>query len=176
MIVANCLQDHGANYLRHGSPNSDRDWQDLWRLAPEVITGERIEKMREKEKSEPVVCPQCKMSRNGGMTCYGCGYVSPRKTREIIQSDGTLKEVEGDVFKPRMIRQKPDTERIWEQCFFRCLKSGRTFNQARALFFCENHYYPPNNLPRMPKHTRDWWAKCNTPGVPLIQREDRTAA
>jgi len=168
------LQDHGGNYLRHGSPNADRDWQDIWRLAPEVITGERIEKMREKKIAEPIVCPKCKATRHpemGGLNCYNCGHQAPRKSREIIQSDGTLREVDGDIFKQRTIRVKPDTARIWEECYFRCRKSGRTFNQARGLFFYENHYYPPSDLPRMPVRSRDWWQKCNAEGVPLIQRE-----
>lgn len=166
------LTDHGGNFIRHGSPNADRDWHDIWRLPPKVITGERIEQFREKKREEPIVCPECFASRNCGAFCHHCGYRSPRKTRQIIQSDGTLKEVHGDIYKPRRIKVKPDTDRIWEECYYRCKKTGRTYNQARELFFLENFYYPPNDRPMMPKHARDWWQKCDAKGVELITRKE----
>lgn len=153
------LQDHGGNYHRHGSPNADQDWQNTWQLDPRIITELRAERLREKKELEPITCPKCKAVRLRGMTCHHCGHVSPKKTREVLQHDGTLKAVEGDIFKPRRVAQKPDTQRIWEQCYHRCHNSGQTFRQAEGLFFYENHYYPPRTLPLMPTKDTDWFRK-----------------
>ncbi len=164
------LQDHGANFLRHGSPNADRDWRSLWKSDPKSITEDRIERMREKELEEPIVCPKCYASRNGGLFCHHCGYRTPKKTREIIQKDGTLREVEGDIFKPRIIKVHPDNQRRWDSQFFRCRNAGMTFKQAYALFYLDHHYYPPRTLANMPRDREGWKQKCNAKGLDLIPR------
>lgn len=165
------LQDHGGNFLRHGSPNSNRDWHDLWQIPPAIIAGERIEQIREKKTEEPIVCPQCFASRLAGPRCHHCGYQSPKKSRQIIQHDGTLKLVEGDVFKPHRIKVKPDTAKVWESYYFRARRAGMSFRQARALFFLEQHYYPPTDLPMMPVASRDWWKRADSKGVKLITKD-----
>lgn len=169
MIVANCLQDHGGNYWRHGSPNADQDWANTWHLDPRVITELRAERLREKQEPEPITCPRCKAVRLRGMTCHHCGHVTAKKTREVLQHDGELREVEGDIFKARRVREKPDTQRKWEACYYRCRKAGMTFRQAEGLFFREQFHYPPRTLRLMPRTPTDWFLKIKDVPVGELQ-------
>jgi superfamily II DNA or RNA helicase len=153
------LQDHGGNYHRHGSLNSDREWS--LGLTSHMVTSLRQERLRDKKESEPIVCPSCGHVRSGGDTCRQCGHKTTRKSRVVVQATGELKEVEGEIYKPRRVKELPDTEKIWRQCYMRAKnsKNGMTFRQAEGLFFYENHYYPPRNLPFMPVHEADWFRK-----------------
>jgi hypothetical protein len=56
---------------------------------------------------------------------------------------------------------KSDTLKLWERCYWRAKnsKNRMTFIQARNLFFYENHYWPPSDLPLMPKNEIDWFRK-----------------
>jgi hypothetical protein len=79
----------------------------------------------------------------------------------------------GDIFKERVRKMKPDTERIWEQCYYRMKHCGRTFRQAEGLFFYEQFYWPPHNLPFMPKDPLDWERRVrDVPREKLIQKQD----
>lgn len=151
------LQDHGGNWHRHGSLNADREWSLEWN--DRMVSGMRQERMREKKEQEPLVCPQCQYVRLAGPKCPQCQYEHTRRSRKVMQLDGSLKEQEGEIYKPRRIKELPDTERIWTQCYMRAKNSrnGMTFNQAYALFFVENYYYPPKHLPFMPTRETDWY-------------------
>ena len=153
------ILDHGGNYHRHGSLAVDRHWQ-LGQTNKRVVA-ERAERLREKKEAEPITCPQCGKVRVTGAKCPACGFEAHRKARVVVQIDGTLREVKGDIYKPRVVRQKPDTQRLWEGAYHRSRNSkrGMTFRQARGLFFHENHYWPPENLPMMPKDSKDWFCK-----------------
>jgi len=163
------VQDHGGNWWRHGSLNADRDW--VLGLTNNKAVGERAERLREKKEEEPVSCPSCGKVRQSGRECPSCGFVAHTKSRMVVQVDGSLKEAKGDVFKPRRISLKSDTQKIWEQCYYRMKRAGRTFRQAEALFYVENHYYPPRNLELMPKNDGDWFSKVkDVPKERLIQQ------
>jgi superfamily II DNA or RNA helicase len=152
------LQDHGGNWHRHGSLNADREWR--LEFTSHMVAGMRQERLREKQEHEPIVCPECGKVRAGGAMC-ACGYRSERKSRRVVQHDGTFKEIEGDIYKPRRIKQLPDTEKLWTSMFNRAKRSRNemTFNQALGLFFYENHYYPPKTMPFMPVRDTDWFRK-----------------
>lgn len=151
------IQDHGGNWWRHGSVNVDRKWE---LGQSDYVTQEmRKERLREKQEQEPITCPKCHAVRLGGPVCPKCGYEATRKSRMIVQVDGTLKERAGDIYKPRVVTMRSDTEQKWKQCYWRCRKAGMTFRQAEGLFFYENHYYPPRDLPFMPKREIDFFAK-----------------
>lgn len=153
------LQDHGGNWWRHGSLNADREWR--LEYTANIVAGMRAEAMREKKDKEPITCPECGRIRSGGPRCPACGHEHSKKTRRVMQLDGKLVEHEGDVFKPRRVKMEPDTQKIWERCYRRAFnsKNEMTFNQAMGLFFYENHYYPPKNLPYMPVDSLDWYRK-----------------
>ena len=73
--------------------------------------------------------------------------------------NGTLREHTGDIYKPRHVAMKPNTVQLWTQAYYRAKnsKNHMTFRQAQGLFFYENHYWPPRDLPLMPLHELDWF-------------------
>lgn len=167
------LQDHGGNWHRHGSLNADREWR--LDYTAHMIAGLRQERLREKKDSEPIVCPQCGKIRAGGAVC-ACGYRSERRSRQVVQHDGSLKAIEGDIYRPRRIKQLPDTEAKWRSMYHRAFKSKNkmTFNQAMGLFFYENHYYPPKTLPLMPTSDVDWFRRVKEVNASdLTRKADR---
>lgn len=153
------LQDHGGNYHRHGSLNADREWS--LGLTSHMVTSMRQERLRERKEPEPIVCPNCGKVRAGGPECRSCGHRCERRSRIVVQANGDLKEVEGEIYKPRRVKQLPDTERLWQSMYHRAKRSRNkmTFRQAEGLFFYENHYYPPRTLPLMPTNELDWYRK-----------------
>ncbi len=161
------IQDHGGNWWRHGSLNADRHWELGYTEA--IVQGMRNERLRNKTEREPMCCPKC---RKILMTSRcPCGFEITRKTRPVIQEDGEIKEHGGDIFRARPTAHKPNTLELWEQMYYRARssKKGRTFNQMRGLFFYENHYWPPPDMPYMPKSDRDWFRK-----VKDVPRSDLT--
>jgi superfamily II DNA or RNA helicase len=153
------LQDHGGNYWRHGSVNSDREWN--LNLTNRIVCGDRIENLREKKEQEPIVCLNCGMIRRSGKECPGCGYIAHAKSRMVVQINGNLKAVGGDILKERVVKSKPNTPKVWERYHYSQKRAGHTFRQAYAWFWHEEHYWPPKNLPLMPKDSRDWGRKIS---------------
>jgi DNA repair protein RadD len=125
------VQDHGGNWHRHGSPNADRDWR-LGCTSLEYTT-ERIEKLKEKKEPEPICCPKCGAIRMTGPRCATCGHESTAKSRPVIQSDGTLKYMKGDIYRQPPTQEKSDTQKLWERCFYRCQRSGQTFSSVKTV-------------------------------------------
>lgn len=154
-----CVQDHGGNFTRHGSLNSDREWE-LGQSGYKT-TGLRQEMMREKPEMEPIICPACGAARLSGPQCYQCGHRYQKRSRTVVQIDGSLQLVEGASFKPRRVKMKHDTEMLWQKMYHRAKskKWNATFRQAEALFFYENHYYPPHTCNLMPREPGDWFEK-----------------
>ncbi|MFO0863527.1 MAG: DEAD/DEAH box helicase family protein [Gemmataceae bacterium] len=152
------LQDHGGNWWRHGSLNADREWR--LGLTAALAAGLREEMMRAKQTKEPARCPKCAMILNG-INCP-CGFqIDPsKKSRPVIQADGSLKHHAGDIFRPHRITQRPDAEREWEKTYYRAFNSGMTFRQAEALFASEHHWgYPPRTVPFMPLNVEDMFRR-----------------
>lgn len=157
------LQDHGGNWHRHGSLNVDREWDVDCTAA--MLAGMRLDRIRAKEAPEPARCPECAMIVGKvmpGDKCMACGYVfgAGKRVRPVVMTDGSLRLVTGDIYKPRTAVFKPDTIEKWVRCFWRARNSSRnmTMRQAIALFVTENHYWPPETLPYMPKADQQkWW-------------------
>lgn len=163
------ILDHGGNWHRHGSLNEDRIWE-LGQTNYRVV-GERAERMREQKQAEPIVCPQCTRPRNGGRQCPYCGYESHKRCRLVVQIDGSLRQVDGPIHKPRRVKREPNTADLWQRMYHRARskKWNATFRQAEALFYYENHYYPPRDIPLMPKDASDMWRKvADVPREALI--------
>lgn len=153
------LIDHGGNYWRHGSVNADREWHlsDTNRILAE----RRMEALREKKEAEPITCPQCSKVRASGPKCHECGFQHQKKSRMVVQASGRLVPRYGDIVKPRVTEKRNDTEEKWKQMYHRAKRSknGMTFKQAWGLFYKENGYFPPRNLPEMPKDELTWSRK-----------------
>jgi len=160
------LQDHGGNWWRHGSPNQDRDWEQYWTAPEHFATENRAERIRQRKEPEPIHCPQCDMIRSRGDTCPKCGFRHTTKKRIVIQHSGQLREMTGDIFRPRSRQMRANTQQIWDKYFWGSWKKGtRTFRQVEAWFFHEQHYWPPRTLNHMPTNDADWFRACRD--VPL---------
>lgn len=149
------LQDHGGNWHRHGSLNSDREW-DLG-LSAYVAAQVREDRLREHKDPQPICCPKCHGIRLKGPVCPHCGHEHSKNSRMVVQLDGRMKMMEGDVVRPRTIREFDNTQELWRQMVYRMKRCGRTFAQAEGLFFYENHYWPPRTLGLMPTNDTDWY-------------------
>lgn len=152
------IQDHGGNYWRHDSLNADR----IWRLedTEQTIAARRREILRAKTEPEPIVCPQCAKVRPSGIVCQACGFSFAGRKRVVIQTDGKMREVTGDIYKPPRYATPTDKQiELWKRCVFGARKSGRTFSQARGLFAKESRGAEPGpNFPLLPK-TPDTWLR-----------------
>jgi len=160
-----CVQDHGANLRRHCHPDEDHEWE--LGMSGHKITGMRQEHMRERPEMEPIVCPNCGLARASGAACPKCGYQAHKRSRLVVQVSGELRRVEGPATKPRRTATKPDTLELWTRMYHRAKsrKWNATFNQAEAMFFVENGYYPPRTMPRFPYELGDMFEKVAA--VPL---------
>jgi superfamily II DNA or RNA helicase len=164
------LQDHGGNWWRHGSLNADREWE--LGLTDKQMAMDRANKIRENAKErEPIHCPFCHAIRLGGDTCHACGKRATKKMRYVMQYDGSLREMHGDIFRERKIKQEPDTAKKLRGYIFQMRNRGGNFNSALAMFAKDNGYYPPNDTPGLPKDPRDYhrpiksvsYADCHHP-------------
>lgn len=157
------IQDHGGNWWRHGSLNADRQWR--LDSNDRIEYGERVERIREKQEKEPIVCPKCSAVRLSGSKCVTCGYFYEGKQRPVLQANGTLKPMENKTLKPKRYLEKSEQiEREWCSRVRAIQKSKKdtvktmTFSQLSATF-ARDHYwqYPPRSLPMMPVEMADFF-------------------
>jgi len=157
------IQDHGGNWHRHGSLNSDREW-DLGH-NDKIVAGMRERKLREKKEPEPIVCPMCNAVRLSGPTCHSCGHTHTTKHRMVLQADGSLREMKGDIYRRRRIAARTkNIEKSWVSRVKAVQRSQKetvkrmTFAQLEASFARDNNWqYPPRTLPCMPVQEADWF-------------------
>lgn len=153
------IQDHGGNYWRHDSLNADRVWN--LGTTDAQIQGELENNYRGGHKPEPIVCPKCSKVRYRGVVCPGCGFHYEGRKRMVIETNGRLHEVKGDIFKPRRVAKEPTLEDDWKRCVYRARNAGRTMNQARAIFQREHQGMSPNSTwAFMPARHADWYRKA----------------
>ena len=160
---ASTIQDHGGNWWRHGSINSDWGWS----LDEDNRTraGERKRRLSEKREPEPIVCPKCFACRLSGPICHACGYTYRGKSRPVLQKDGTLREMKGDIYrKPRRAEADSSMAREWPQRVRAICRSQKetvqwmTAAQLEANMARQHHWtYPPKGCQFMPTADRDWF-------------------
>lgn len=157
------VTDHGGNYLRHGSPNHDRDWKAFWTLPEHAVSTYHERDIKDRKKPEPICCPNCHLERTTGFKCPNCGHEHAKSQREVIQEDGTLVQKDGDMIPRRIVALKPNTAELWKRMFWGWRRKGvdRSFNQLYGYFTHEHHYSPPRNLPFMPKQDNHWYRKVH---------------
>lgn len=156
------IQDHGGAWWRHGSINVDRHWE--LEYTDEIAYGLRAERLRAKKNPHPFRCPQCGRIWSIGTKCLpawgGCGFELGRQrmARPVVSIEGELKELSGDIFKPRRISRDSRGPAIWERMYWRSRtgKGERSFRAAMALFAYENNWsWPDPNWPFMPIDEKD---------------------
>lgn len=146
------VQDHGGNWWRHGSLNADRQWS--LELTSSIAAGMREDRLRNKLEPEPLRCPKCATILN--FPKCPCGWEPAKgwkKSRPVVQSDGTLREMTGDIYKRRPVCKRSDGPARWEKMYWRSRteKGKRSFRAAMALFARENNWqWPDPTWPFMP--------------------------
>jgi superfamily II DNA or RNA helicase len=156
------IQDHGGCWWRHGSINADREW--TLDLTDAIACGFRADRMRAKKIAEPFRCPRCGRIWMKGTTCLtahgGCGFElgNRRKSRPVVSTDGELREMVGDIYRPRRISNAPNGQALWEKMYWRSrtTKGDRTFRAAAALF-AQEWGWPDPNWRFMPIEEKDWF-------------------
>jgi len=171
--------DHGGAWWRHGSVNVNVDWESVYDCPdPDVVSKNRIAKVRETGESLGRVCPKCGMVHkplSRMVFCQHCGHKMDlgKPSRPIIQANGTLKQVTGEPIEQWTIRNTPEAQKIWNGLFWNGIKKKGgevTPNELYAQFgyltavaagtrqrpAFWHRYYPPRDLPLMPKHPNDW--------------------
>jgi len=171
--------DHGGSWYRHGSVNVNVDWESVYDCQdPDVISKNRISHQREHGEPMGQVCPKCGMVHKAYsrlVVCQYCGHKLHlgKPSRPILQADGTLTQVSGEPIKQWTIRNTPEAERIWTGLYWNAVKKHKgdvTFNELYSRFHyktamlagTKQHpafwkaYYPPRDLPLMPKHPNDF--------------------
>lgn len=153
------IQDHGGNYTRHCSLNEDHVW--TLGMKGYKVTGLRQEAMRENPELEPIRCPRCGAMRLSGPKCHVCGHVCHKRSRVVVQVNGELKLKEGPKFRPHRTKMTDDAIEKWKSMYHRARskKWNATFRQAESLFFRENGFWPPHDLPLMPVELADWFER-----------------
>lgn len=160
------VQDHCGSWLNHPPLDSGEPWD--WRAASGVPEKAFISAMRNDKIPEPLVCPQCKGTRNFGDTCPFCGFRYAKTARFVQEADGTLRLIEGKTYQPRRTTRKPGDERIAERLYWSCVKhprrtstgaeTWRTCEQAIAYYAYQHNWrWLPRDLPYMPINDGDFF-------------------
>jgi superfamily II DNA or RNA helicase len=167
------IQDHGGAWHSHGSLNQNRTWN--MELTDYIVTSMHEDSLREKKEPEPICCPRCFAIRLSGESCYQCGYRHETRGRLVVQHNGTLKHIDGPIYRPRRTYDKQDLIRKWRQYYNRALRAKMTFKQACSLFAMENYWaWPPTNLPLMPIHASDWYLSVDRVPVGRLNPDSKS--
>lgn len=155
--------DHGGCWHRHGSLNANREWK--LEYTDRIVAGLREDRIRKGEEPEPITCPECNAVRLSGPTCPVCKFRYEGKVRKVLQADGSLREMKGDIFrKRRHLTYSEKLERDW--CSrVKAVKNSKkehvrnmTFTQLEVSFARDHNWqYPPRELPMMPVNEIDWY-------------------
>lgn len=174
--------DFGGGWWRHGSVNVNVDWESVFDCAdPDVMSKNRIAKQREDGEPMGQVCPKCGMVHKAFsrlVVCQYCGHTLSRgkPSRPILQADGTLTQVTGEPIKQWKIKRTPEAVSMWQGLYWNAMKKHKgdvTFNELYQRFHYKTAvaagsqskpafwqaYYPPRDIPMMPKAPNDWHRK-----------------
>lgn len=157
------IQDHGGNWYRHGSLNEDREWK--LGYTDRIVAGMREQAYREKQLQEPIVCPKCHAMRLSGPKCWSCGYEHTTKSRLVLQKNGSLREMKGDIFRKRIVLEPSvKLEKEWTSRVNAVRRSQKetvkdmTYAQLEVSFARDHNWrYAPRTLPEMPVDPVDWF-------------------
>lgn len=139
-LVHNC-QDHGGNAWSHGSLNDDR----IWSLADtsKSLLEKTLKDRQEGKTQEPIICPKCGAMRLSGASCFECGHASSNSGINILQQDGTLRQMKGP-YVTRKANTTSDATKAWFSIYFPTSKSksskAMTFKQALSQYKRNNKH------------------------------------
>lgn len=150
------IQDHGGNWWRHGSLNVDRVWQ--LELTQAMASGLRADRIRQRKEREPIRCPECGEIVSRDRCVCGYDFRGKKISRPVVSTDGQLRELTGNIFKPRAVMKSEAGPELWRKMYWRSRtkKGARTFAAAFALFAYENQWqWPSREWPFMPLEDLD---------------------
>lgn len=141
--------DMAGNVYRHLlHPDCDPAWDEV--TGEQTTSSVYQKRYAEGKERDPITCPKCKVTRQGGPRCPACGFECPKPVRWIRMGSGKLKEIPAE----RIVkREKSEYEKMisaWQGALWAGLKSGMTFDQCRFIFQKKRGEWPPENLPCMP--------------------------
>lgn len=175
------VQDHGGNWWRHGSLNIDRQWP--LGLSATAASGMWKESFCEPTEPKPFLCPGCQnvlVWRDCGnkiaANCPTCGHKLDftKRSRPVLQDDGSLVLHGGDGYKAKPTRKNENTESLWEKMFWRARNSkSMTFTQAIGFFEVEYGYRPPKTMKFMPTRLVDFWRKVSEVPVHTLRKDSQ---
>jgi len=166
------IQDHGGHWHRLGSLNCDWPWSiDSTTASVVGVRADRLRRKRETGEVEPFRCPQC--TRILTVRVCPCGFEPRKRSRVVVQVDGTLKELMGDIYRPKAVAKGSGAIGKWVAMYWRSVRmknKPRTFAQAFALFAAENNWqWPDRSWPLMPKRDIDVYNRvCDVPFKNLV--------
>lgn len=157
-------QDHCGSFWRFPALDSNDPW-DMHtpaviqeRLRVKAMRGESVERP-EMEGFRPIVCPECTLMRVSGRVCPNCGFSYEKRTRPVIQLDGSLTLQSGPLYKARKVKSAPDDAKVWKGLFWasRKNKPHRTLEQVYCFYAKNNRWrWLPRDLPFMPNSDLGW--------------------
>lgn len=170
------LQDHGGSWWRFGSLNQDREWE----LGDTDVTiAKKTKEKASKGEPEPIVCPKCAAVRKAGPKCWKCGHEHKRSVRMVVQKDGTLKRMLGNVHKPKKSDAKSTDEKRWGSVLYACAnaKVPKTFEQASLWYKKKYGQWPPFGLKHMPTEPPGHydWKKKVADELPWMRSKNKDA-
>lgn len=154
------IVDHGGNWLLHPAIDSVAPWEAM--ESQRILAQDRVEKLRDRKIPEPIACPKCFCVRATGDTCPQCGFRTTKKSRLVVQVDGTLQVVNGSAFPQRPIVPQADDAEVWKRCYFGALRyhPEHSFQQVYSYYAVKSNWrWLPRDLPFMPRRSRHWFSK-----------------
>ena len=110
------ILDQVSNYLRHGLPDSKRDWS---------LEGRERNKASASPELQVKKCPKCfYVMLASELMCPGCHYFFPRKESKIEQVEGELTEVTEDMVREMRLARK--REQAEAQTVFELTELGKS--------------------------------------------------
>ncbi len=139
------VQDHGGNFVRHGSPNANRDWEKLFSMSEKEIASERKKDIQEGKEKAPIVCVKCGTVRLEGAKCPSCGHQADPRLRCIVEKDGKLVERIVDEFAKPPEPPPIELKRLKEIFFAMRRHTGKSPSESQVLAIYANKHgdYPP---------------------------------
>lgn len=171
------VQDHGGSWWKPGlgDPNDDRAWDLKWTAG--MHAGMDDERRRDDPDRQPWRCPEC--ARILKTRSCECGFEirAQRRTRYVVQMDGTLKPMHGNFFKVRNYDRRPEARAIWKNYYFRFRNTKQTFLQAMGCYAAENNWqWPPRDAPFMPREPADFYLRVKDVPIQRLVPEPAPAA
>ena len=138
--------DHSGAVEQHGFVDEDIPWT---LDGKEDVRKLKDEQQKEKQEPKEITCKQCQTVFKSSRICPSCGYemVAPGKPIPVHQA--SLQELK------RKAGTKENKQKIWNECLFKCIHTGRKVGAAAHMYRQETGVWP-KGLQTVPKGKQEW--------------------